>query len=162
MGAINYGYNNHFNSFQLGYNLNDETLTDEEKESMQEFLYYDIKELLENYNFNYFNVELSSGYYDGFYITIENPGYNYGVFNNYIEKLEALKELTQLKKLLLELIKNYDLVSYSPGWCMSYYTKGESILQLKDTIKKERENIKKEFTYYTLNRSGLSWWELSR
>lgn len=162
MGSINYGYNNHFNGFQLGYNLIDETLTDEENESMQEFLYYDIKELLENYNFNYFNVELNSGYYEGFYITIENPGYNYGVFNNYIEKLEALKELTQLKKLLLDLIKNYDLVSYSPGWCSSYYTKDESILQLKDTIKKERENIKKEFTYYTLNRSGLSWWELSR
>lgn len=67
MGAINYGYNNHFNGFQLGYNLNCE-----------------------------------------------------------------------------------------------YYTKDKSILQLKDTIKKERENIKKEFTYYTLNRSGLSWWELSR
>jgi len=162
VGSINYGYNNHFNGFQLGYNLNDETLTDEENESMQEFLYYDIKELLENYNFNYFNVELNSGYYEGFYITIGNPGYNYGVFNNYIEKLEALKELTQLKKLLLDLIKNYDLVSYSPGWCSSYYTKEESILQLKDTIKKERENIKKEFTYYTLNRSGLSWWELSR
>lgn len=162
MGAINYGYNNHFNGFQLGYNLNDETLTDEENESMQEFLYYDIKELLENYNFNYFNVELNSGYYEGFYITIENPGYNYGVFNNYIEKLEALKELTQLKKLLLDLIKNYDLVSYSPGWCSSYYTKDESISQLKDTIKKERENIKKELTYYTLNRSALSWWELSR
>lgn len=162
MGAINYGYNNHFNGFQLGYNLNDETLTDEENESMQEFLYYDIKELLENYNFNYFNVELHSGYYEGLYITIENPGYNYGVFNNYIEKLEALKELTQLKKLLLELIKNYDLVAYSPGWCTSYYTKQESISQLKDTIKKERENIKKEFTYYTLNRSGLSWWELSK
>ena len=110
MGAINYKSNdfvtvgvdtNYFYEEEkeldengFCYNIDDEITN----------LYEDITTILSKYNFYYINVKIACGYYEGFYIDFEE---NFGIFyNDYFEKMQAIKEVTQLKKFLIECIEN--------------------------------------------------------
>lgn len=110
MGAINY-YKNDFVTIAV----NIEEFEEDEKELTENGFYYniddeitnlyeDITNILSKYNFYYTHVTIKSGYYDGFYIDFEN---NFDIFyNDYFEKMQAVKEVTQLKKFLIECVEN--------------------------------------------------------
>lgn len=155
MGAINYGTSDYIT---LGYNCNtkyvfDDFWEDEEEQKNFEigFLYDEIKEELEKYDFYYFHVVIKPGYYEGFYIDIEN---NYSCFfQDAQDKREAQKEVTKLKAFLMECV-DLGLVQVWPGWCTSYKTHEETIAAIKTAIKKIRAKIRDTPTWYTYNHSA--------
>ena len=67
MGAVNYGSSDYIS---IGLNVS----RDFEEWEIEE-IENDIETLLNEYNFYYFHVVIKPGYYEGFYIDIEN---NYG------------------------------------------------------------------------------------
>ena len=142
MGAINYGSNNILN---IGYNLKDYDY--EEDWDFCEDDYNQVKWELERHNFNYFNIELKGGYYEGFYLDLE---FKFLWLDNYNEKLEALKEATKLRKLLEKCIYDYNMVVYYPGWCTGYEDKKTSLKMVKNAIKEQKHLIKGLYTEKTL------------
>ena len=149
MGTINYGSNDYFN---IGVNPNNYWIEDENGENI--FLDYEmdedyqaIEKLLNYYNFNYFEVTIQPGYYEGFYIDIS---FDY-LWVDYWEKPEILKELTQLKNFLISCVYN-GLVEYYPGWCMGYSDTKETIQAIKDKIRELKQYFKKFPTYKTRNK----------
>lgn len=115
------------------------------------FLYDDLNEIIKNYDFNYFTLSLEYGYYDGFYLNIEDKDFLY--FENTAEKNETLKETTLLKKLLVELT-DCGLVACFPGWCTSFLNEEETKKEIKKAIKQLKEDIKKIPTYKIYKRNG--------
>lgn len=150
MGAVNYFTSDYIT---LGYNLNmdyneeDFDSVDELEECRRwdmEDSYEEIKAILEKYSFYYFHIVLKPGYYEGFTVDIEN---NFSVcFDDYREKQEAQKEITQIKAFLLE-CAGAGLVSVSPGWCTGYKNTPDTIQAIKDAIKEMREETKHTPTY---------------
>ena len=141
MGAINYFTSDYIT---IGYNLNN---IDYEDEFYNEIIndYYDqAKCRLEQENFSIFTVELKPGYYEGFSIDIK---LDYCYFDDYTEKREAQKEITQLKKFLLECINDFECCAVFPGWCTSYTNYDESIKLLNRAIQEIREAVKNTPTY---------------
>lgn len=155
MGSINYGLNDNFHNFQIGLNC----MTNDLDELEKEYLFNDINYLLEKNDFNYYDITLLSGYYDGFYVSIS---FKYYYYDNYNDKKENLKELKKLYLLLLELIKNYSMRFYIPGWVTAFYNEQESITALKEAIEKEKNSIKKAHTIYTIKKNNLKVWEVER
>lgn len=95
--------------------------------------------ILEKYSFYYYHVIIKPGYSEGFTIDIEN---NFSVaYDSWKDKREAQKELTQLKKCLLE-CAGVGLVKCCPGWCTAYYNYEETCKAINETIKKMREEVK--------------------
>jgi glutamate-1-semialdehyde aminotransferase len=117
-----------------------------------ENLFEEIQEILSKYDFYYMHVELVSGYYDGFYIDIEN---NFEVcYEDTYEKAAALKEVTQLKKFLLECIDNGLLVCFS-SWVTTWLSVEESKAKIKESIKLLKEYIKDTPTYKQYFKGGF-------
>ena len=132
MGAINYGSNDIIN---LGYNLAHKDYDYD----LCEDCYKQVEWALERYCFNYYEVELKGGYYEGFYLDIQ---FKYLYLEDYNEKLEALKEATRLKKFLEECINDYDMVVYYPGWLTGYEDKKTSLEMVENAIREEKKNIR--------------------
>lgn len=108
MGTINYGTSKYIT---LGLNVNEyikEYFGEDELDVGTEYElinYYDeLQEIIDKYNFEHFEVALQNGYYEGFYLKLED--YDYVCFDNSYEKNEMLKEATKIKKLLIELTEN--------------------------------------------------------
>lgn len=116
-----------------------------------EDLYDAARDILSNYNFYYYHIEIRPGYYEGFSIDIEN-NYTY-CYSDYNDKKEAQKELTQLKKCLLELA-TAGLVSCYPGWCTGYAGPEKTKTDIIEAIKSEREYIKTIPTWHLLKIAG--------
>lgn len=152
MGAINYGSNNYIN---LGVNV--DCLRDvygyeyEDFYTEIDFLYEEITTILDKYNFHYFHITIKSGYYEGFYIDIEN---NFSIcFDDYTEKKEAQKEITQLKHFLNECANN-GLVQYFPGWCTSYGDYASTKKAINEAIKTMREEVNSTPTWMQYNKGA--------
>ena len=95
--------------------------------------------ILEKYSFYYYHVIIKPGYYEGFTLNIEN---NFSMaYDNWQDKREAQKELTQLKKCLLE-CAGVGLVKCCPGWCTTYYNYEETCKAINETIEKMRDEVK--------------------
>ena len=140
MGAINYGSNDIIN---LGVDVSKE----EDFGILSEevcCIYEDIKNILDNYDFYYYHVVIKEGYYIGLYLDIEA---NFYIYDSYLDKLDAQKELTQLKKFLLE-CAGAGLVVYTPSWATGYYDFIDTKNAIKEAIKKERAVIKGAPTDY--------------
>lgn len=143
MGAINYKTSEYIT---LAYNTNREYIPDDFWEDEEEqrqfeinFLYEQVKKIRSNYHFLYFHVEIDPGYYEGFSIQIER---NFSLcFGCYEDKKEAQKEVTQLKKMLLECIEE-GLVQCFPGWCTGYSTPEETRAAIPDIVKQMRDDIR--------------------
>jgi hypothetical protein len=138
MGAINYRTSDYIT---VGYNLNN---IDYEDDFCYEWIqddYDQVKYILDkNCSFNYFNVKLEPGYYDGFYIDIE---FNYGLYlDSFRDRLEAQKEVTQIKKFLLECINDFGCCSVWPGWGMCYLDRKNTLKELNAAIKEMRSTVK--------------------
>lgn len=155
MGAINYG-----RSKYITLGLNTDTLYEEKEELEDNDIYYDVDDticsqfeeleyIVGKYNFNYFDVKLKPGYYDGFYLEIKDS--EYVCFDNMQEREDVLKEVSVLKKLLLELIDNGLLVCY-PWWVTKWLNDVESIKEVNKAIATIRKDIRKIPTYRTYKR----------
>ena len=145
MGTINYFTSNYIT---LGYNTNDINYDDEFYNEDIQSECDEINRILNNAAFYYFHVVLKPGYYEGFSIDIEN-NYSY-CYDNYFDKLEALKEATRLKKTLLYIVDNFNVCACCPGWCTSYKDYNETIKEINAAIKEIKSEIKATPTYYTL------------
>lgn len=99
---------------------------------------------IDKYNLYYFHVAIEPGYYEGLSIDIEN---NFPVFfDNYTEKKEAQKEITQLKQLLVDLA-GVGFVQTFPGWCTGYNDYKQTLKGIKKAIKDIRSEVATTPTY---------------
>ena len=149
MGAVNYKTSDYIT---LGYNTNN---IDYEEEFYCEFIndeYDEIKYLLDKEDFYYFHVILEPGYYEGFTIDIEH-NFSY-CYDNYNEKLDALKEITRIKHFLLYIVNNYNINVVYPGWCTSYGDYKKTIEELNNAIIEMKYSVKHTPTDYTLRLAG--------
>lgn len=97
-----------------------------------------IESILEKYSFYYFHVTIKPGYYEGFTLDIEN---NYPVaFDGWKDKREAQREITSLKKCLLE-CAGVGMVECWPGWCTKYNDYKDTCKAIGATIKVMRDEI---------------------
>ena len=95
--------------------------------------------IFNKYDFTYYHITLNCGYYDGFYFDIEN---NYGIaYDNCEDKRQAQKEITQIKKMLLELA-GVGVVACSPGWSTGYSDYAGTIQKINEAIKEMRNEAK--------------------
>lgn len=129
MGTINY-----FTSDYITIGVNPDKLDQNDIE----WLYDCIKKELNKYSFWYYHVTIEPGYYEGFSIRIEN---NFPVaFDNFEEKREAQKEITQLKDFLLNCIEG-GLCACFPGWCTGYLNYNDSRKKVSEATKEMRKEI---------------------
>lgn len=106
--------------------------------------FYNAEAIRGKYSFYYYHVVIKCGYYEGFYIDIES---NFPIFfDNYEEKQEAQKEITQIKQFLTE-CAGIGFVSVFPGWCTSYKDYAGTIADINEAIKEMREEAKATPTY---------------
>lgn len=145
MGTINYFTSDYVT---LGYNTNSIDYEDEYYNEEINFEYDEITEILKGEYFYYFHIVIKPGYYEGFTIDIEN-NFSY-CFNDYHEKREALKEVTQIKNFLLYIVDNFNINVVYPGWCTSYGDYKKTIEEINAAIKEMKSEIKTTPTYYTL------------
>lgn len=100
--------------------------------------FLNIKSELENYEFYYFHVEIRSGYYEGFSIYIED---NFPIaLDDWHEKREANKEITQIKKFLIE-CANFGMVACYPGWCTGYEDHKDTLDLIDVAIREMRDKV---------------------
>lgn len=145
MGTINYKTSDYIT---IGYNCNYIDYDDEFYNDIISDYYEQAALRLSDYNFYYFHVTIEPGYYEGFSINIE---FNYPYcFDNYIEKREALKEVTQIKAFLMECINDCECCVVFPGWCTSYLNYKDSIKRLNEAAREMREAVKNTCTYSRL------------
>ncbi len=149
MGAINYFTSSYIT---IGYNCDIDYCENDfdSIEEMEEFLQFDIvkshneiQRILDKYSFYYFHIAIEPGYYEGFSIDIKNNYSSY--YDGYEEKKEIQKEITAIKKFLLE-CSNSGLVCCSPGWCTRYSNKAETIDAIKEAVKEMREEVRQTST----------------
>lgn len=113
--------------------------------------YYNIKALLEAHRFYYYHITLETGYYEGFSLDIEN---NFSVaYDDYIEKREAQKEITEIKQFLVDCV-NSGMVQCFPSWGTTYLDREESLQGINNAIKAMREEAKKTPTWAQYEREG--------
>ena len=145
MGTINYKTSDYIT---LGYNCNNIDYDDPFYSEMIQDDYDQTADTRARYDFYYFHVSIDPGYYDGFCIEIEH-NFTY-CYDNYEEKRAALREITQIKKFLLECVDVAGLCAVSPGWCTSYYDREETIIKIDAAIKEMRQTVKDTPTWATL------------
>ena len=145
MGTINYKTSDYIT---IGYNCNN---IDYEDEFYHEIItdYYDQAAITRaRYNFYYFHVSVEPGYYEGFYIDIEH-NFSY-CYDNFYDKKAALKEITQIKKFLLECVNDFECCAVYPGWCTGYADYKKTLKELDAAIHEMRETVKQTPTWRTL------------
>ena len=141
MGTINYGSNDFFN---IGFDLSWlDKFDDYDKETEINTIFDEITEILKGYNFTCFSIKIEPGYYEGFYIDID---FDWLYFDDYTEKRQTQKEITQMKRFLEECCY-WGLVQYSPGWCTSYATEEQTKKAIKTAIRETRQKINAIPTY---------------
>ena len=114
-------------------------------------LYDEAEAILNNYDFYFYHVVLEPGYYEGFSLNIEN---NFPVFfDDYKERAEALKEITQIKKLMLDLVEA-GLVACYPGWCTGYADYKKTKKEVNQAIKEMRTEARFTPTYNQYKREA--------
>jgi hypothetical protein len=145
MGAINYKTSDFIT---IGYNCNNIDYEDEYYNEIIQDYYDQIAHRLTQYYFYYFHVALEPGYYEGFTIDIE---FNFSYcFDNYEDKRNAQKEITQIRKFLYECCSDYECCAVSPGWCTTYYNYTETLKKIDGAIEEMRETVKNTPTWATL------------
>ena len=140
MGAVNY-YTSDF--ITIGYNLNFVDYDEFYNDIITDY-YEQVKYRLNQEKFSIFTVELVPGYYEGFTIDIK---LDYCYFDDYIEKQAAQKEITNIKKFLLECINDFECCAVFPGWVTTYNDYNESIKLLDIGIKEMRKAARNTPTY---------------
>lgn len=95
--------------------------------------------IINKYNLHYYHIAIKPGYYEGLYLDIEN---NYSVaYDDYTDRREAQKELTQLKQCLIELA-GCGYCEVWPGWCTHYMDYATTVKTIEKVIKAMRAEVK--------------------
>lgn len=107
--------------------------------------YYNTKRVLEDFErLTYYHITAKPGYYAGFYIDIED---NYGIaFDSWEDRREANKEVTKIKKLLLDLC-DCGLCSVWPGWCTTYRDRAGTLEDIAEAVQEMRDSIRNKPTW---------------
>lgn len=106
--------------------------------------YENIKTIRDKYSLYYYHIVIREGYYDGFYLDIED---NFGIcYDNYQDKREAQKEVTEIKEMLTEMA-GCGLVQVYPGWCTGYEDYNGTIKGIKEAVKEMRADIRSTPTW---------------
>ena len=172
MGAVNYGSSDYitlgielydFDDVKQGYIdfLIDEGMEpdDAENAATDQTVYDEIEEyyscdrenaesIIRKYNPYNYHVSVKSGYYEGLYIDIEN---NYPVcFDDYKEKRDAQKEITNIKNMLLELA-GCGFIQVYPGWITTYKDYQETKKAINEAIKDMRTEARTTPTWRDYN-----------
>ena len=161
MGAINFGRLTNKSALAL---VNNQETESEEFEEFEDIYYYDyeeIKEKLEQEYLYYFSITIQAGYYEGFYLQLSEENTRW-IYDNTKEKREAIQELTKIKSILIEFIKNGLVCGCYPGWCSSYPSEQETIKELKKIIKEYKQEIQKAYTQTTAARAGKGIFEIMK
>lgn len=124
--CINYDYDN---DFDPDFIIND---------------YDTVKNILDKYIFNTFDISLEYGYYQGFYINIK---FDYLYFDDCTERSEAQKEITSIKKALLEIVNNTNCYAVFPGWCTGYADHKNTLIEIANAVKQMRQTVHDTPTY---------------
>ena len=135
-----------------GYTLTEEEARDRLIDFNNDYindLYNWCNDEIKKYNFNCYKISCEPGYYDGFSIYIK---FKYFYFDNYQEKQEAQKELTNIKKIMLKAVNDYFLRACEPGWCTAWYDEKETIKKINESIKQERARLKSLHTDRTFEK----------
>ena len=97
---------------------------------------FNIEYELNKHRFYYYHIKIEPGYYEGFSLDIES---NFPIaFNDWTEKREAQKEITEIKQFLLTCV-DLGLCQVFPGWCTSYKDRPTTIQAVYKAVKKMRE-----------------------
>ncbi len=105
------------------------------------------KTILDGYDFKFFNVSIKYGYYESLYIDIKAVYSMYGTFyESYTEKMDALKEVSSLKKCLIDLA-DVGFTACYPGWCTSFESHEGTLKAINEAVKEIRQEIKEVPTY---------------
>ena len=149
MGTINYKTSDYITLALKPYDYEDFTNENGDVDYDLLSIYYEddynnIYGLLKEYDFYYFHVSIEYGYYEGFSLNIE---FNYKIFiDSYKDKRLAIKEVTQIKKLLKN-CAGLGLVKCSPGWCTSYNNYTGTLLAIEAAAQEMINDIKQTPTY---------------
>lgn len=156
MGAVNYGSSDYIT---MGYNCDTKYARDDfwkDEEEQQEFeisfffLHDEVKEELEKHSFYYFHIVIKLGYYEGFYIDIEN---NFPIaLDSWRDRKNANKEITEIKQFLIACAE-LGLMQCSPGWCIGYSSYNETMQAIKKAVVLMRDEIKNTPTFTQYERS---------
>lgn len=89
--------------------------------------------IISRYSFEFFQVSIESGYYEGFsvYISDDLPGEYWDAD----ERQQALTDAANLGDMLKELVNDACLVEVWPGWCTTYQDPAHSLTDVKKTIR---------------------------
>lgn len=103
-----------------------------------------IESELNKHKFYFYHIKIEPGYYEGFSLDIEN---NFPIaFNDWQEKREAQKEITEIKQFLLTCV-DLGLCEVWPGWCTSYKDRPTTIQAVNEAIKEMREEARQTPTW---------------
>lgn len=173
MGAVNYGTSDYITMGiepMSAYDLeHDEELMDEIRAQVDEYggtiedAIYDyindcaeddfnnIQAELDNHDFWYFHIVIKRGYYEGFYLDIEN---NFPVaFNDWRDRAEAQKEITEIKQFLID-CAGLGLREVWPGWCTKYQDYSHTIEAIKKAVREMRDEVKTTPTWRQYERDA--------
>ena len=146
MGTINYFTSDYIT---LGVNCNNIESDDDFYFLQEDFDAID--DYIKENNFYYFNVRVRAGYYEGFSIDIE---FNFGYcLDSWQDRREANKEITRIRKFLINCIYCYGLRACSPGWCTAYYNKKDTLKKLSQAIKEMRDTVNSSPTWAQVRRA---------
>ncbi len=154
MGAVNYGTSDYIT---MAYNCNTEYAPDdfwndenEQREFEISFLHDEVKAELEKHSFYYYHIAIKPGYYEGFYIDIEN---NFPVaLDSWQDRRDANKEITEIKQFLIA-CAGLGLVECSPGWCTGYSDYNGTITAITAAVKEMRDELRTIPTWTQYNRA---------
>ena len=132
-----------------------EEITDDEVDDYIYWLigtYYEddrinVEAILDKYCWRYFSIKIEPGYYEGFSLDITYD-YDGDCFDDYEEKRQAQREVTQVKECLIDLA-GVGLKACSPGWCTSYRDYAGTINKINEAVKQMRLDVKNTHTYRT-------------
>lgn len=142
MGTINYKTSDFIT---LGYNCNNIDYEDKFYHEIIQDYFDQIAYRLKQERFYYFHVAIEPGYYEGYFIDIE---FNFSVcLDGYTDRAEAQKEITQIKKFLLECINNFECCAVWPGWCTGYADYITTLTELDAAIREMRATVEQTPTY---------------
>lgn len=111
-----------------------------------------VRSILSRFSFWYYHVVIMPGYYEGFSLDIQN---NFPcAYDNYTHRREAQKEITQLKKCLLELA-GVGLVACYPGWRPAYEDYSGTCKAIKSAIKLMRDEVRTIPTWQQRQQKGI-------
>lgn len=89
--------------------------------------------IISRYSFEFFQVSIEPGYYEGFSINISDdlPGEYWDAD----ERQQALTDAANLGEMLKELVNDACMVEVWPGWCTTYHDTDRTLKDIRKTIR---------------------------